>query len=582
MLKNIKPLLNHKITHYFIFLLLVTITYAFSVDVPFYLDDFRSIRENNLLIIGTMADFLWQNRFIGTLTFFFQYQLGFAELQHLHIVNIVIHFFNTVLVYVLVRQLICLCVPQQQDLYHYLPLVVAACFAVHPLNTQPVVYLVQRYTLLSAFFYLSATSLYIFARNKLSSHQLGHAAVGICAVFACLFLGWYSKQNMISIFVVFYLLEILYFSKKKLFKPTGYLFFSGIFLAFTGYMLGFFESTLWQAIDSASRETPDVSRLDYFLAQLNILWIYIYKFVLPIDLRLEYSIFENHFSIFTTGLAAVAHIAVLTIAVKLYKKYPIVTFAILFYYAAHLVESSIIPIRDFAFEHRTYLPNFALCLILGVLFIHIKNKLHSQKIVAAAMIGIICCMSFLSIERVTLWQNKMAFFENEYNYNPSNIRVLLALAKVKRENGEKQYHDKLIRAAYELSGDNIRDDVLGNYLAMLIENRYVKQANAVAKKSLPQINDVKTKNQILHNLGVLNFQLNDYKLAKNYFSRAIAHPPMLPDSFYNLAIIALKEKQLLKAEQILAQLLAKYPSHSDAIKLMNTIQTAKVKFGIKR
>lgn len=552
--------------------------YSFALDVPFYLDDFRNIRDNSLLLTGTLSDFLWKSRFVGTLTFYYQYQLGLNDLAFLHGVNIFFHVINTLLVFIITTQLINL----SKTSYPYLPFLVALIFAIHPLNTQPVVYIVQRYTLIVTTFYLSVIVFYINARQNLLNERIKRAILGFGFATVCFVLGWFSKQNIASVIIVIAIIEIVFFNlqfNKRVLQTVAVLTALGL-LSIS--LIGIENSQLLSMLDKASRETDNISRIDYFLAQLNILWIYIGKFIIPTALKLEYSIFSNEFSMQQTIVSGGAHVLLLAFCLLNYKKKSLVCFAILFYYSAHLVESSVIPIRDLAFEHRTYLPNFGLALIFAIAICWLLSKPKFKRVGLLSIVIISLIMTLFSIQRLQLWQDKKLFLENELAMSPNNTRLLATLAKFHRDRGNKELSDELLSKAYELSIDDLREDVAANYLAMLVENKEVQKANTESLRLLASIEDVQIKNQILHNLGVLNYQQGNYKLAKQYFTKAIKNPATLPDTYYVSAIIALKERDMVLAENYSKIMVQKFPNFEKGKQIFLAIQQAKKKFNIQK
>lgn len=531
--------------------------YAISLNAPFYLDDFRNIQENRLLQTGTVQDFFLQSRFIGTLTFFAQEKLGLNSVLEYRTVNILLHTINSILVYILVSKLMILSQQEKQ----FVAFIAALIFALHPLNSQPVIYIVQRYTLLAALFYFLSSITYISIRQTPIETQKSKLALLLFCFVALLFLGWFSKQNFISIIFVCVLLEFLFFKKENSYKPL-YIILGVISLSVAIFILASSSGKEMLAIlDNASRETIHASRLEYFLAQLNIIWMYVGKFFIPVNLRLEYSIFSNIFSNLQSAVSLTAHIITILFAIFTAKKRPEITFAIGFFYCGHLIESTIIPIRDFAFEHRTYISNLSLAFLVSLVLGTINKRINKAKISILLTCVFVFALALSTHQRATTWNDKEQFFENEAKLSPKNPRVLTTLSKVYRNKGEIDKANANLEQAFIHSKNELREDVASNYLAMLVEQKRIAEANKLAKQLLPKIKDLQSKNQILHNLGALNFQIGQLDIAKNYFSQVCKSPHPLAESFYSLAIIALKQKDLKTAERTLMKLLSSSPSY---------------------
>src|SRR6185503_15972049 len=78
-----------------------------------------------------------------------------------HVVNIVIHVLNGILVWWLMGLLLR---RQKSERAAPISLAVALLFVCHPIQTQAVTYLTQRFTSLATFFYLLSVCLYLHTR----------------------------------------------------------------------------------------------------------------------------------------------------------------------------------------------------------------------------------------------------------------------------------------------------------------------------------------------------------------------------------------------------------------------------------
>lgn len=122
-----------------ILLIAVIVTYGHTLDVPFYLDDFSSIKENPILYNwqGTFFE-IWNTyklRVIGYLSFALNYQFHQFQVYGYHLINIFIHFLTGLAVFGLMRGLIATPALNNQT-KTWLPLIVALIFVLHPLQIQ--------------------------------------------------------------------------------------------------------------------------------------------------------------------------------------------------------------------------------------------------------------------------------------------------------------------------------------------------------------------------------------------------------------------------------------------------------------
>src|SRR3989337_1704545 len=182
---------------FFLALFLITITafliYSNTFSSPFQFDDNPNIVENYKL-----RDFsnFWPpsgSRYIGVLSFALNYHFGSLNVFGYHLVNIIIHIINSIMVWWLV--ILTFKTPAMQvyvgqglspaltpdriirglkaDLPYLTALTASLIFVSHPIQTQAVTYIVQRFASLSALFYILSIALYIKARIGSGAWEVG-------------------------------------------------------------------------------------------------------------------------------------------------------------------------------------------------------------------------------------------------------------------------------------------------------------------------------------------------------------------------------------------------------------------------
>ena len=143
------------------------LAYANSLNGIFVFDD-HSFIENNPAIYNffNFKDIVAFHpaRPFGTYTFAADYLLWGLRPFGYHVTNLAIHLASSVMVWWLLRMV--LSTPGVDNCPHrrWVALTAALIFAVHPLHTEAVNYITQRYTSLAGFFYLAAVCCYVRAR----------------------------------------------------------------------------------------------------------------------------------------------------------------------------------------------------------------------------------------------------------------------------------------------------------------------------------------------------------------------------------------------------------------------------------
>src|SRR5258706_11412299 len=90
-----------------------------------------------------------------------------------------------------------------------------------------------------------------------------------------------------------------------------------------------------------------IPRPAYLATQLPALWTYIRLFFWPSGLHLDHA--DQHLDGFAHPLvwaALFAHLLAGALPLWAWRSRPLVTFAVLFYYLAHVMESSVLPLHD--------------------------------------------------------------------------------------------------------------------------------------------------------------------------------------------------------------------------------------------
>jgi len=565
--------LQSKIFHIFVFFISIILIYFNTLDAPFYLDDYRSIVENTLIRdLGKPENFwaLTKFRFITYLSFGFNYYLHELSVSGYHVFNIFIHFLSTVAAYFLSTGIL---KTKQLDAYLsdnqklFIPFLTALLFAVHPLQTQAVTYIVQRATSLAAFFYLGTVAFYIFARIRYKNRQMLFFPLSF--IFCvCAFM---TKQNTFTLPIIIFISEIIFFNyarnhPQKVFIPLAI----GSFLIISALSL---NNDLFTYISNATAETDTISRVDYFLAQLQVIWIYIAKFIIPINLHLDYIITpaESYFNIFIFGLG---HLLLISAAFYFAKRSPVISFSLFFYFISHLVESSFIPIRDLVFEHRTYLPNFGLCLITVWIFTVILPRRIPLKLITFLFPVLLLTFSILTWSRNEQWRDPISFYEHEISINPTNLRVRSLQAEVYIQRGDFDGAMRTYQQAVELVpdffdiGNNTLIAFFLNFIISLDESGNSLQA--LEYFNILDINELEKsmKSRFLTVRGNIKIKLQRFDEAEPDLLDAISLDNNNVVSKVSYGILLGITNREVESLALFVEINAQYPDDEDAIKAL--------------
>lgn len=553
---------------------LILLTYLHTLDVPFYLDDNLSLR-GNAAIQDINFSALWSYaaaRVVGYFTFAVNYAIHGYDLAGYHLVNIGIHLCASLIVYLIAAAI--LKTPRMSasvnaNMHVWLPLLAAVLFAVHPLQSQAVTYIVQRLASLAALFYLLCMYGYLQARLcRVPVKRLAFFGLSALSFLLALF----TKQNAVTLPLAILLLELCFLEPGKKLLIAGAVGVLAMFIA--AYLLApfFLGQNLFEFIAARTRETILVTRTEYLSVQVHVVWNYLLKFVLPINLVLNYEYaVPSGFADPATLLLALLHVAMLVLAILMLRRQPLLAFGILFYYAAHLVESSIIPIRDFGFDHRTYLPNTGLVLITAWLLTRYLMDKQSLRNAAMVITITVALLAGLTWQRNNTWREPVAFFSHEVAVNDTSFRAYCLLGEAHYSNGQIEQAIATYGEAQPFfaemvnRGNNTEESCYSNYAATLQEGGYIVEAKQLIAALPVDTWSAPMQAKVSVTLGNIEALAGNFTVAETLFLRARALDPGNIDAVSNLAKLKILTNELQEALELFQLVNRMDPQDQDGI-----------------
>jgi hypothetical protein len=352
---------------------LILIAYSNTFTSSFHFDDNPSIVENatiKRLTSDNIISIITGIRPVVYLSLMFNYQLGGLNVVGYHIFNIALHIANSMFVYLLM--LWTLGLPALEAKYkgkaRRMALFGALLFAVHPIQTEAVTYIITRTELLTTFFYLATFLLFIKgARAQRSFYYVG-------AFFtAALSMG--SKEWAVTLPVLLMLYDYLFLSERKL-SVVASRWMVYVAIALTCWISVrnvtlFSSSQKGSGIGFGVSTTSGITMNTYWITSLNVIWTYIRLLFLPIKQNLDYDypIAKTLFEI-PTILSFIGHMVVIGAAFWMYKKkgWLLIPFGVAWFYIGLSPVQSVVPIIDVIFEHRAYMPSIGFFLAFVVAY----------------------------------------------------------------------------------------------------------------------------------------------------------------------------------------------------------------------
>jgi protein O-mannosyl-transferase len=414
----------------------------------FLFDDFQAVVANDriqlkkLTLEGLLAAAKAYGgpygRPVSTISLALSYWLHGMDASAFKIGNLVIHFLNIVLLSWLVRCLLELAWPsQRQRSRDWYALVIALAWGVHPLQVSAVLYVVQRMELLGHTFTLVSLLAYIAARKRQISAERSWPLF-LTSCFACV-LGLLAKENAAQLPLYTLILEfvLLRFRAKSATASTCLkAAYAGLFSIGTVIFVCF-------VLPSAEEQfgMRDFSMWERVMSQFRALPMYLYWSVWPSPGNLTF--YHDNFSPSRgllepwTTLAGLAFlIALISLALKVRRRSPLLSVAIGFFFASHAITSGPLSL-ELIFEHRNY---FALLspLLAIASFIRLVSD-SGRRVIAFVLVGaLLLGFSFATVLRSSIWGNPDLFANSAVIDNRDSARAAyeVAIIYLQRSGGD--------------------------------------------------------------------------------------------------------------------------------------------------
>lgn len=270
--------------------------------------------------------------------------------------NIVLHLFNAVILAACLN-LLAAAQGVEPERSRFVAAAGAGLWVMLPLLATASLLVVQRMTTLAALFTLLGILGYLVARRRLYEAPR-RALIGMSvSVIAGTALAALSKESGLLLPLLLLVIEATVLDRPPI-APRTWRLWSSLFLVVPAAVVIVYLATRisYPEYVVARRGFDAGERL---LTEARILWIYLHKAVVGLPARL--GIYQGPPAVArsllepTALLATLAWIVVLVFALLGRRRTPLFAFAVLWFAAGHLLESTVIPLELY-FEHRNYLP----------------------------------------------------------------------------------------------------------------------------------------------------------------------------------------------------------------------------------
>lgn len=355
---------------------------------------------------STTYYYLWQPLF--WLSFMFDYHLYGLNAGGYHLTNLVLHIFNTLLLFGLLNRM-------TADVWK--SAFIAACFALHPLNVESVAWVSQRKNVLCVFFWMITLWLYVYYTKKSSINRY------LLVMFAYV-LALMSKPMVVTLPAIMILLDYWPLSRCRLGVASQK---SNLILWQLKEKTPFFILSIIVSMITLYAQKYNLSDIHGTLttgfAKASFAFVtYLQKMFWPHDLAFCHPS-SMQMSAGQVG-STVLLIIFITVAITVMVKRMPYLFVGWFWYAITIfpvigiIHSDFVPLM---FDHFTYLPSIGIFIMLAWGIPEIcPNKDICKKFLFPAAFATLLIWGVLSWKQCGYWKNSITLFNHTLEVTKDN------------------------------------------------------------------------------------------------------------------------------------------------------------------
>jgi tetratricopeptide (TPR) repeat protein len=559
--------------------------YHNSFAVPFVFDDTPAIIDNpTIRRLWPIKDVLLPPRGEGVtvegrpvlnLTLAVNYAIGGTSVRGYHVFNVIVHALAALTLLGLVRRTLLL--PRLRQSFGEASLslaaLVALLWAVHPLQTESVTYVVQRAEALVAWFYL--LTLYCFVRGvdchplddklglsvsermeshdpevlSLSARAIGWFSLSVAASLA----GMATKEVMVSAPLLVLLFDRVFVAGtwREVWRRRGRLhvalFSTWVLLALLVLSTGTRGGTAGFGIN--------VTPWAYALTQFEAVTRYVGLAFWPHPLIFDYGTkwVQSASDVLPYAFALMALMVGTIVA---WWRWPAVAWLGTLFFAVLSPTSSIVPgNRQTLAEHRMYLP-LAAIIVLVVCGLHVFVRRRRARIFFATGMAAVVALGVLTVRRNFDYRSDIALYRDTVIKRPVNGFARYNLAKAYAEAGRHaeavpEYEDALRLMA---NAPGVQYNLANSLVALGRREEAVARYEAAVRAEPGYV-------RAHFNLGNVLVALGRKEDAAKHFAAAVALQPGFVEARVNLGGVLLELGRLPDAREHFERVLREEPRH---------------------
>jgi len=422
-------------------ILMTVIIYVPGLSGGFLFDDFINLKNISVFSqfegVEAYIRYIFSynsgslKRPVTTLSFLLNSTTWPANPMFFKLTNILIHILNSILLFIVTRQILAFFNLDKKTI-NSVALLHMAIWTLHPYFVSTTLYIVQRMAMLPVTFILMGMYFYLKGKKVYSENVTIGRIYLFLSIYICTFFAVLSKENGIILPIVMLLFEYIIFKNQnnisninRLSRLDKYIY---LYIPSLVVTLSFLLS-IPQFLDNYG--IRDFTMTERLMTESRVILYYLYQFFKP-----EYftegvfaDVFETSTSFFnplSTFISILFTFVLIAMAIRFRKTYSLFSFAILFFFVTNIIESSIVPLEMY-FEHRGYMSLLFISLPISVLII---QHVGQSKFKFTIMVLIIAVLPVTTYYRSQLWGDNVNLILKSADKYPHSVRAVQNKANV--------------------------------------------------------------------------------------------------------------------------------------------------------
>jgi tetratricopeptide (TPR) repeat protein len=428
---------------------ITTLVYFNSFEGQFVFDDRIYIDDPSIRTLLPPWQVMFSSGMVSRpligLSLAINYAISKEYIWSYHAFNLLIHVCAALTLFGIVRRtLLTAKLKEQWGQYaSILGLTVALIWAVHPLQTQSVTYIIQRCESVMGLFFLLTLycSIRSFETTRKGWWQL--AAISACAA------GMFAKQVMVMAPLLVLLYDFMFVAdslKESLRKRRGF-----YALLATTWLLLVLTTKLAPVNQTAGFAVKSITPLNYFFSEFAVIVHYLRLAVWPTALSIDYGWTKAETIAQTLPYGLMLLALGLPTVWAIIRRHPL-GYLGAWFFGILSITSSFMPFDDLAFEHRMYLPLAAVVslVVVGVFFAFVRSQKWlainhpqyqsaGQTATVMLLTLVVVALGFLTVRRNIDYSSELVLWADTLSKCPQNPRAHnnYGLAVAKRGNHDE-------------------------------------------------------------------------------------------------------------------------------------------------